>query len=135
GGTRAIAPSICRCMWRRLYRRAGRIWEGGGAANRRHAELVSASTRRRIRRRRIFLLRFVIDDTALASRWMLKQVQHDGWSEMMFRRMLIGLMVAAATPAIAAPSLQDATVSATVAAMKPGDFIWAPNVAPSGPVV
>jgi len=32
-------------------------------------------------------------------------------------------------------SLQDATVGATVAAMKPGDFLWAPQVAPEGPVV
>ncbi|KKC23946.1 hypothetical protein WP12_22080 [Sphingomonas sp. SRS2] len=31
--------------------------------------------------------------------------------------------------------MQDATVGATVAAMKPGDFIWAPHVAPTGPVV
>ncbi len=54
----------------------------------------------------------------------------------MFRTLLIGLAVlAAAPPALAAPSLQDATVGATVAAMKPGDFIWAPHVAPSGPVV
>jgi hypothetical protein len=45
------------------------------------------------------------------------------------------LLLAAPLPAVAAPSLQDATVGATVAAMKPGDYIWAPNVAPAGPVV
>ena len=41
----------------------------------------------------------------------------------------------AAPPAKAVPSLQAATVGATVAAMKPGDFLWAPQVAPEGPVV
>lgn len=49
--------------------------------------------------------------------------------------------VALAGPATAAqlkaptPTLQGATVSETVAAMKPGDFLWAPQVAPEGPVV
>ena len=40
-----------------------------------------------------------------------------------------------ASPLAAAPSLQDATVGQAVAAMKPGDFLWAPHVAPAGPVV
>ena len=40
-----------------------------------------------------------------------------------------------ASPLTAAPSLQDATVGQAVAAMKPGDFLWAPHVAPAGPVV
>lgn len=52
----------------------------------------------------------------------------------MVRNLLAGLLLAA-TPALAAPSLQDATVGATVAAMKPGDFLWAPDLAPAGPVV
>lgn len=49
--------------------------------------------------------------------------------------------VALAGPATAAqlkaptPTLQGATVGETVAAMKPGDFLWAPQVAPEGPVV
>lgn len=42
---------------------------------------------------------------------------------------------AAPPPAKPVPSLQDATVGATVAAMKPGDYLWAPQVAPEGPVV
>lgn len=50
------------------------------------------------------------------------------------------VLVAPAAPATAAqlqaaPSLQGATVGETVAAMKPGDFLWAPQVAPEGPVV
>ena len=52
----------------------------------------------------------------------------------MVRNLLAGLLLAA-TPALAAPSLQDATVGETVAAMKPGDFLWAPDLAPAGPVV
>ena len=58
----------------------------------------------------------------------------------MVRNLLTGLalLAAAATaaPALAAPpSLQGASVGERVAAMKPGEFIWAPNVAPAGPVV
>lgn len=53
----------------------------------------------------------------------------------MIRTLLLAATLLAATPALAAPSLQDATVGATVAAMKPGDFLWAPQVAPDGPVV
>jgi len=54
----------------------------------------------------------------------------------MVRNILISLaLAAAAAPALAAPSLQGATIGQTVAAMKPGDFLWAPNVAPAGPVV
>ncbi|KRB79799.1 hypothetical protein ASE00_19005 [Sphingomonas sp. Root710] len=57
----------------------------------------------------------------------------------MVRKLLFTLVLATACtaplPAAAAPSLQDATVGATVAAMKPGDYLWAPNVAPAGPVV
>ncbi len=50
----------------------------------------------------------------------------------------------AVAPALAAPSvpvnapppsLQDATVHQTVEAMKPGQYLWAPQVAPEGPVV
>ncbi len=50
-------------------------------------------------------------------------------------------VLAAPAPAFAAPvkapppSLQDATVHQTVEAMKPGQFLWAPQVAPEGPVV
>ncbi|MES2497845.1 MAG: L,D-transpeptidase [Pseudomonadota bacterium] len=43
--------------------------------------------------------------------------------------------VRAAQLATTTPSLQGATVTETVAAMKPGDFLWAPQVAPEGPVV
>jgi len=50
-------------------------------------------------------------------------------------RILIAMLALVAMPALAAPSLQDATVGQTVDAMKPGDFIWAAHVAPSGPVV
>lgn len=60
---------------------------------------------------------------------------------MMIRTLLLATALVTA-PALAAPpapapvpSLQDATVGATVAAMKPGDFLWAPQVAPEGPVV
>ena len=52
----------------------------------------------------------------------------------MVRNLLLSLSLAA-TPLWAAPSLQDATVGQTVAAMKPGAYLWAPHVAPSGPVV
>lgn len=53
----------------------------------------------------------------------------------MIRTLLTIVALFLAAPSRAAPSLQDATVGQTVAAMKPGDFIWAPHVAPSGPVV
>ena len=54
----------------------------------------------------------------------------------MVLKLLTGLALVLAAPALAAaPSLQDATVGQAVAAMKPGQFIWAPHVAPSGPVV
>jgi len=53
----------------------------------------------------------------------------------MIRTLLTIIALFLTAPARAAPSLQDATVGQTVAAMKPGDFIWAPHVAPSGPVV
>lgn len=55
--------------------------------------------------------------------------------------LLAAAFVALAGPAAAAqlkattPTLQGATVGETVAAMKPGDFLWAPQVAPEGPVV
>src|SRR5690606_16039926 len=32
-------------------------------------------------------------------------------------------------------SLQDGSIAETVAKMKPGEFLWAPEVAPAGPVV
>lgn len=50
---------------------------------------------------------------------------------------MVGILALAmlAAPASAAPSLQDASVSEAVAAMRPGDYIWAPQVAPDGPVV
>jgi hypothetical protein len=49
---------------------------------------------------------------------------------------LAAMLIIVASPALAAaPSLQDATVGQAVAAMKPGEFLWAPHVAPSGPVV
>jgi hypothetical protein len=44
-------------------------------------------------------------------------------------------IAAPATTARAAPSLQDSSVAETVRAMKPGDYLWAPDVAPEGPVV
>jgi hypothetical protein len=54
---------------------------------------------------------------------------------MMIRRLVLAAALLLTAPAFAAPSLQDATVGQTVAAMKPGQFLWAPNVAPAGPVV
>ncbi len=59
----------------------------------------------------------------------------------MIRILLTTAALMLATPALAAPpqipvpSLQGGTVGQTVAAMKPGQFIWAPHVAPEGPVV
>ena len=53
----------------------------------------------------------------------------------MIRTLLLGAALLLAVPAFAAPSLQDATVGETVARMKPGDYLWAPHVAPEGPVV
>ena len=53
----------------------------------------------------------------------------------MIRQTLFAAALLLAVPLAAAPSLQDATVGQTVAAMKPGEFIWAPDVAPEGPVV
>jgi len=57
----------------------------------------------------------------------------------MIRTLLLAAALIA-TPALAAtgrtvPSLQGATVGEAVAAMKPGDYLWAPHVAPEGPVV
>jgi hypothetical protein len=60
----------------------------------------------------------------------------------MIRTLLLATaLFAASTPALAAPaalptppSLTDASVGATVAAMKPGQYLWAPQVAPDGPV-
>jgi hypothetical protein len=63
------------------------------------------------------------------------------WSsgENMARRLFIGLgaalLAAASIPAHAAPSLTDGSVGAIVEKMKPGEFLWAPEVAPQGPVV
>ena len=45
---------------------------------------------------------------------------------------LAGLL---ATPARALPSLQDKSVADAVLALKPGEYLWAPDVAPDGPVV
>lgn len=53
----------------------------------------------------------------------------------MIRTLMLGALLALTANASAAPLLQDATVGATVAAMKPGDFLWAPQIAPEGPVV
>ncbi len=53
----------------------------------------------------------------------------------MIRTLMLGTLMIVSANASAAPSLQDAGVGATVAAMKPGDFIWAPQIAPEGPVV
>ena len=53
----------------------------------------------------------------------------------MIRTLLTTAALLLAVPAFAAPSLQDATVGQAVANMKPGDYLWAPNVAPAGPVV
>ena len=54
---------------------------------------------------------------------------------LIFAAALLFAIPAAAAPPAPAPSLQGATVGQTVAAMKPGEFIWAPHVAPEGPVV
>lgn len=53
------------------------------------------------------------------------------------REMLLGLAGAAvvATTARAAPSLEDGSIAETVRQMKPGDYLWAPEVAPDGPVL
>jgi len=37
--------------------------------------------------------------------------------------------------AFAAPSLQDGAIAETVRKMKPGEYLWAPDVAPDGPVL
>lgn len=53
------------------------------------------------------------------------------------RMVMLGLAGAAvaATAARAAPSLQDGSIVETVRQMKPGDYLWAPEVAPDGPVL
>lgn len=53
------------------------------------------------------------------------------------RRVLLGLAGAVlATAARAAPlSLEDGSIVETVRQMKPGDYLWAPEVAPDGPVL
>ncbi len=53
----------------------------------------------------------------------------------MIRSSILALALLFAAPLHAAPSLQGATVGQIVAAMKPGEFLWAPDVAPAGPVV
>ena len=53
----------------------------------------------------------------------------------MIKSSLVAFALLLAIPATAAPSLQGATVGETVARMKPGEYIWAPDVAPAGPVV
>ncbi|ATE63745.1 hypothetical protein COO09_08630 [Rhizorhabdus dicambivorans] len=65
--------------------------------------------------------------------------QSDGKGPMIRSLILAAALLAA--PALAAPpvkvppSLQGATVGETVARMKPGEYLWAPQVAPDGPVV
>jgi len=54
---------------------------------------------------------------------------------MKLKSVLLAVGIALAAPAIAAPLLQNATVGDTVSKMKPGEFLWAPVVAPVGPVV
>jgi hypothetical protein len=64
---------------------------------------------------------------------------------MMIRKLLFSASLLLAAPALAAPppakkpaappSLQGATVHQAVTKMKPGEFLWAPEVAPEGPVV
>ncbi len=53
------------------------------------------------------------------------------------RGVMLGLAGAAvaATTARAAPTLQDGSIVETVRQMKPGDYLWAPEVAPDGPVL
>ncbi|WP_066959715.1 L,D-transpeptidase [Rhizorhabdus dicambivorans] len=48
---------------------------------------------------------------------------------------LLAAPALAAPPVKVPPSLQGATVGETVARMKPGEYLWAPQVAPDGPVV
>lgn len=53
----------------------------------------------------------------------------------MIRASILALALLAAAPTAAAPLLQNSTVGDTVSKMKPGEFLWAPVVAPVGPVV
>jgi hypothetical protein len=45
------------------------------------------------------------------------------------------LLICLATPAAAQIQVNDPSVVRTVRAMKPGDFLWAPEIAPAGPVM
>jgi hypothetical protein len=47
----------------------------------------------------------------------------------------VGLLVLATESMAAGPSLQDGSIADKVAQMKPGEFLWAPEVAPEGPVL
>lgn len=53
------------------------------------------------------------------------------------RAMLLAMASAALAPlsALSEPSLQQGSVADTVQQLKPGEFIWAPDIAPEGPVL
>ncbi|RVT92521.1 L,D-transpeptidase [Sphingomonas crocodyli] len=55
----------------------------------------------------------------------------------MIRRLLTFLFASAlfAAPAVAQIALSDGAVADIVTKMKPGDYLWAPDIAPGGPVV
>jgi hypothetical protein len=55
--------------------------------------------------------------------------------ETMIRTLMFATALLFAAPGLAAPSLQGSTVNKAVTKMKPGEFLWAPQVAPEGPVV
>lgn len=48
---------------------------------------------------------------------------------------LAPLLICLATPAAAQIQVNDPSILQTVRAMKPGEFLWAPDVAPAGPVM
>ncbi len=48
---------------------------------------------------------------------------------------LTSLLICLATPAVAQIQINDPSVLKTVRSMKPGDYLWAPEVAPAGPVM
>jgi hypothetical protein len=48
---------------------------------------------------------------------------------------VVSLLLCLAQPAAAQIKLNDPSLVQTVRAMKPGDFLWAPDIAPAGPVM
>ena len=49
--------------------------------------------------------------------------------------LLGSLLLCLAVPLSAQPALTDPSIAETVRALKPGEFLWAPEVAPTGPVM